>query len=93
MDSWQQFVRVWVLLFPTLGLSHGFVLIPVVCKAAITFESVGHKRTAGINMLLHEILYIRARPALERLHSNSPTPFSFDFHGHANQLLVAFSPQ
>jgi len=44
-------------------------------------------------MLLDEILSIYARPALERLHSNSPTPFAFDFHSHANQLRISFSTQ
>lgn len=44
-------------------------------------------------MLLNDILDIRARPALKRLHSHSPTSFVFDFHGNANKLLVAFSTQ
>ena len=44
-------------------------------------------------MLLNEILDIRARPALKRLHSHSPTSFVFDFHGNANKLLVSFSTQ
>ena len=61
--------------FPNIGLSHWFVRIPFVCQTAITCESVGYNRTARLNMLLNEILDIRARPALKRLHSHSPTSF------------------
>jgi len=42
-------------------------------------------------MLLNDMLDIRARPALQRLHSHSPTSFVFDVPGNANTLLVSFS--
>ena len=91
VDSWQQGVRVWVVSSPNIGLSHWFVHIPFVCQTAITCESVGYTRPARLNMLLNDMLDIRARPALQRLHSHSPTSFVFDVHGNANTLLVSFS--